>query len=62
MQKRENIVWRRVSGVMAASVPVMVARWWVASRTSCATKSAERPVVRAPMARERAAEVLRRAV
>ena len=59
MQKREKMVVRR-SGV--EMVPVNRERWWRASRTSWATKSAERPVVRASMARERAAEVLRRAV
>ena len=41
MQKREKMEWRRVVEVME---PVMVPRWWRASRTSWAMKSALRPV------------------
>lgn len=39
MQKREKMVERRSGVVME---PVMVERWWMASRKSCATRSSGR--------------------
>ena len=50
MQKREKMV-ARMSGVVM--VPVMVERWWRVSRTSWATRSPGRLVVRPSITRRR---------
>ena len=58
MQKREKMAWR-ISG--EATVPVMVPRWWRASRMSMTTRSAGRLASSASLTRGRMSKMWRRA-